>query len=355
MKKFIIKIIVLLMPFAIFIATINFFIDPAHIFSNGNYEKRVADILIKGNNINNLRNFDERLAVKNIISKLPYKPQVVAIGTSRLLQMSSDFFPNSKFLNCSMSHASLKDFIAVIGLLDSSQKLPSEIFLETSPTIINSSNSDEWESIREYYQYGISKMGINSNDKGENIQFDVFKKKITALFSFAYFQSSVARFSIRHQNAFKDVGKTIPQNFGRLSDFSIIYPKSYHTPDTLKAMADAKIFVSKTAIPKISSKELGVLKNVLAYLKEKNVKVTLVNIPFQPDCFNLLNQKNNLFDGLTNAIKSFAVSNNVALVGTFDPNNAGLKRSQFWDQIHCDKEGLRKVVNIILYNPYLKN
>ena len=43
MKKFIRNIVLLIAPFAVLIAAVNFYVDPDNVFSNGNLEKKVAD------------------------------------------------------------------------------------------------------------------------------------------------------------------------------------------------------------------------------------------------------------------------------------------------------------------------
>jgi purine-nucleoside phosphorylase len=286
-----------------------------------------------------------------LITNLSYKPNIVCIGTSRSLQISSSFFENKKFINCSFSHGNIKDFIATIGLLDSCDKLPTEIYLETSSTLINSSDTYEWESIYQYYLYEVSKLKVSLDNEPHYFKARSVKKKVEALFSLAYFQKSFSGFFTQKSSNFKDVGILMPSNFGRLADFSITYPKSYKNPDTLKAMSDAEIFVSKNTIPEIGNAELKVLKNILKYLKSKNVKITLLNIPFQHDCYNIFENKNKAFIGISEDIKRFAIEMNVSLVGTLNPYEAGINRGEFFDQLHCSQSALRKVFKIIQYTP----
>jgi hypothetical protein len=351
MKKFVQNILILILPFAVTIAFVNFYVDPDNVFSSGDFEKGVADILLKGHNVDNLKNCDERVVLKKIITQLPYKPDIVSIGSSRSLQVSSIFFPGKRFFNCSLSHANIKDLIAVVGLLDSSNKLPNEVYFDTSPIMMNASNSQEWESIYQYYLYGLKKMNIESNSDEPNVAFHIFKKKCTALFSFSYLQNSILRFSKRNQNKFKDVDTALPKNFGRLFDFSVAYPKEYQNRDTVKAVADAKMFAAKTPPPKINLADLKILKQIIIYLKSKGVRVTLVNAPFQPDCYKIFDEKKYVFNDLANGFKQFAMEMELPLIGTFNPADANLNRRNFWDQIHCDKPSLMTVMKIVQYNP----
>jgi hypothetical protein len=354
MKKISYNLLFLISPFAFLIATVNIVVDPAKIFSNNNYEKKVADILLKGHNIDNLRNFNQRITLKNIVTNLPNKLDVIAIGSSRLFEMSSDIFPNKKFLNCSLAHGNTKDFVAVIGLLDSCNKLPNEVYIDTSPmiTIIDEADSDEWESIFEYYFYGLDKIKIayEENEKLK-LPINLFKKKITNIFSFSYFQKSFFAIPKMEQNKFLDVGKEIPKNFGRMSDFSIVYPSNKFNSDTLKATSDALFFVKNKTTPTVNYIGLEKLKKMIAFFDEKKIKVTLVNLPFQIDFYNQFEAKNSVFSDLDKELNKIAFQYNIRVLGSFNPKEADINRSQFFDYSHSNKEALISSLRITKNQP----
>lgn len=350
MKKFIQNIIKLLLPFAIILALVNCVIDPVHIFTNGKYEADAASVILKGHNINYIQNCDERLLIKNILPQLYYKPDVVIVGTSRSLEISSDFFPSKKIYNASLSHANINDFIGIIGLLDSTNKLPSEIYIETSPTLINPTPTDEWITLYDFYLYGIKKMKLDLKPIEVNPTKEGLKKKVKTIFAFNYFQESVLSIGKTKNKQFVDVGNNTPDNFGKMNDGSITYSIGYRTPDTIKAMADAEMYISKAFLPNIDLKYLSILNQIIDYLKSKNINVTLVNIPFQHDCYKIVNGKNRLFEEIKSGIISFANETHTPLIGTFDPYEIGLKRNQFYDPLHCNKDALRSVMNIFQSN-----
>ena len=346
MKKFVLNIIKIIAPFALLLAMVNIFIDPAHIFSNGTYETAASKILLQGHNIDNIENCDERLLVKKMLTNLSYNPEVVVIGTSRSLEISSDFFPAKKFYNCSVSHANINDFIGLLGLLDSTNKLPSEIYIETSPTLINPTLTDEWISLYDFYLYGIKKMQLNLEPIKTNTTLEGYKKKAKTIFALDYFQASISSLKPKKRNHFIDMGNAIPTHFGRMSDGSITYSKAYRIQDTIKAMADADIYVSKAFLPNIDEKYLHILKQIIDYLKSKNVKVILVNIPFQQDCYKIVDGKNKLFEEIKLGINIFAKEAKVPLIGTFNPFEANLNRGQFYDPLHCNKDALHTIFKI---------
>jgi hypothetical protein len=351
MKKFLFNIIKIVAPFAIIMVLMNYFVDTANIFSNGLYESRAADIVLKGHNISNLTNCDERLFLEKVITRIPYKPDVVIIGTSRSLEISSDFFPKKTVLNCSVSHASMNDFIAIIGLLDSTNKLPKEIYIESSPTLINPSPTNEWFSLYNYFNYAVSKIKLSSDVSIVNSQRGILLKQMKTLFSFQYFQTCLTTLLAQRKKHVIDVEMAIPTSFGRMKDCSVVYDSAYSKVDTLKEMADAAIFVSKNPIPLVDAKYLKILQQIVGYLKAKQIAVTLVNIPFQQDCYKIAEQKNKTLKEIKKGIEDFAIENQIKLIGTLNPFEANLNRGQFYDPLHCNKVALERVLNIVQYNP----
>lgn len=96
--KLYLKSLLLLLPIAIFIIAINFFVDPANIFYNG-YEKGIAEHLVKGYNVTNVENYNERLLQKYFIDNMKDCPDIIALGSSRIMQLNSPFLKEDKFIN----------------------------------------------------------------------------------------------------------------------------------------------------------------------------------------------------------------------------------------------------------------
>jgi hypothetical protein len=184
MKKIIKNILLLFTPFAICIMIINYCVDPANVFSNGTYESNIATVLLKGHNVDNIQNCDERKIVEKLITQIPVIPDITIIGSSRELEVSSDFFPNKKFMNYGVSHANINDILAIVGLMDSLKKLPKEIYIETSPVFSEISPTEEWASLYNYHEYAIKKMNIDWKVDYNNSVFFRLTDNASKLFSF---------------------------------------------------------------------------------------------------------------------------------------------------------------------------
>ncbi len=347
MKKLIKNILYIITPFAILVMVVNYYVDPANVFSNGMYESKVAAVLLKGHNVDDIQNCDERKIVEKIVMQMPATPDVAIVGSSRALEVSSDFFPNKKFMNYGVSHANINDILAIVGLMDSLQKLPKEIYIETSPVFSEISPTEEWASLYNYHQYAIKKMNIDCKVDYNNSALFRLIDNASKLFSFKYFQKSIGSLREIGSKKVQDIDTLAPKNMGRFSDFSITYPKSYTTPDTLKAQVDAVTYTTKIAAPKIDENRLKILGEIVEYLKQKNVKVYLVNTPFQPDCYKISEDKYHSFTKMETRIRQFAKTQQLKVFGTFSPFETNINRSQFYDQIHCSKKALRDVMKIV--------
>ena len=89
-RRIILKLTLILLPVAILVISVNYFVDPANMFSSREYVSGIADILSKGNNVNNVKNYDERLLQEQMTTKLQRTPDIVVLGSSRVMAVGSE-------------------------------------------------------------------------------------------------------------------------------------------------------------------------------------------------------------------------------------------------------------------------
>jgi hypothetical protein len=124
----------------------NYFGDAANIF-NRDHEKEIARIVGEGNNVN-ISNYEERLFQEELITNLDFSPDIVIIGSSRIMQLNKDIFPGSRIINNSVCGASLEDLIAIYQIYKENNKLPEQIFIGIDPwTFQKDVKRTRWKSI----------------------------------------------------------------------------------------------------------------------------------------------------------------------------------------------------------------
>ncbi|MEJ0081062.1 MAG: hypothetical protein WDM78_08985 [Puia sp.] len=71
----------------------NYLVDPANIFTSKQYVAGIASILSLGHNVDNISNYNERLLQEQRVLKLTKTPDIMVLGSSRVMEIGSDFFP----------------------------------------------------------------------------------------------------------------------------------------------------------------------------------------------------------------------------------------------------------------------
>ena len=60
MKRLLFNLFLIIVPIGLLVVMVNYFVDPANIFSGTAYVSGISDILVKGHNVDNVSNYDER-------------------------------------------------------------------------------------------------------------------------------------------------------------------------------------------------------------------------------------------------------------------------------------------------------
>jgi hypothetical protein len=327
----------IVLPVELLVVAVNYTVDPANILSSSAYVTGIADILSKGHNVDNVSNYDERLLQQQMIRKIAYKPDVVVLGSSRIMEVGSDFFPGKKVLNCGVSHANINDIVAIVGLLDSTGKLPASVVLNLDPFLICKGGTKEWETLAPYYRYFVGRLGANGEEAGSNAH-----QKLATLLSFEYFEKALAFLGQGKNKRYQDVGADKPSHYGRYADGAICYPAAYINPDTIKVAGDARTVGAREQAD-LDTSRLNLLNRLLDYLESKDVKVTFVMLPFHSQYFQMMNLSHpHIFSAYENIYSDLAKRRKIAIHGSYDAVRIGVPQGQFYDAHHCSPAAIKQ-------------
>lgn len=343
-QKLIYKLILIFFPVGAIIIGLNYTVDPANIFSSASYVEGITTILAKGHNVDNISNYDERLLQEQMVKKIPFIPDVVLLGSSRIMQVGGDFFPDKKVLNCGVSHGNIYDIIAIVGLLDSLKKLPNEILLNVDPSLISTTSTDEWRSLQKYYDYFISHYAA-TDDPSSSISMFTIPKKISSLFSIEYFQSSVKYLLERHSKNYLDVGIKMPVLYGRQADGTVVYSYGYMHGDSLQISENARVTAQRESLGEADPEKQHLLISVLKFLASKNIKINFCMLPYHSAYYKT---ENLYHSGIINRYESYyrnlAKENGVLLKGNFSPAAYSISDTCFYDMYHSSKFSIKKIL-----------
>jgi hypothetical protein len=341
MRRLLINLALIIIPIGLLVVGVNYFVDPANIFSGETYVSGISDILVKGHNADNVLNYDERALQEQMIIRLPFRPDVVVLGSSRVMELGSDFFPGKTVLNCGVSHANIHDVIAIVGLLDSMHKLPEEMLINVDPPLICQGGTTEWQTLLPYHSYLTGKLHLPA-DAGQR---SLLLEKLGTLFSFEYFEDSMDFLIQRKSKHFRDVGTARPATYGRFSDGTVCYPASYTNPDTIKVAGDARV-VGGREIVNLDPGKAKLFSTLVDYLIGRGVKVVLVMFPYHPEYYQTMNQRfENVFSSYDTLYRQFARAKGIPIRGGFDAVGLGIPMVEFYDSWHCSKDAVKKVYN----------
>jgi hypothetical protein len=343
-KTFILKLLLIILPIAFLVSASNYFIDPANIFSSKEYTGGIAAILSEGHNVDNISNYNERLLEEQIIIRLKQTPDIVVLGSSRIMEVGSDFFPEKKVLNCGVSHANINDLVALTGLLDSLGRLPHEMLINVDVGLISKKSTVEWQSLSVYHDYFLRKIPAGDNLFNESEGSNEFKK-LYSLISFDYFKESLSFITSGSTKKYYDISQQKPVLHGRFSDGTICYSAKYLYPDTVKVAHDAAITAFKEGLSGPDTIKITLLNSLIDFLQAKKIKIEFVMLPYHFAYYDVVNvNQQNLFHNYESLFCNIAKQKNIHITGSFDARKFGLNQSHFYDMYHCSKQAIQKII-----------
>lgn len=346
MKKLLKKLCIIFVPFAIIIVVTNYYVDPANIFSGDAYVNKIATILASGNNADNISNYNERLLQKHFLQKQTNKnPDVVVMGSSRIMEISNNVYPNKKLFNIGVSHANINDLIALAGLLDELKIKPKEVVINVDPFLIckGDKGADEWITLKEYHQKFSAANCKNVTNSDAIEEEDNQLKKYYTLITFDYFKNSLEFLYKGNTKSVENVGKNIPKKYGRYVDGSVAYSNAYQHPDTM-IVANVAKGMGKTVVPEIDDNKLKYLNCLFEYFKANGTDMTLVMLPFHTNYHDEVNVKQkNIFNTYETFYNSLAQQNNIKIIGSFNAKKEGLNNVDFYDTYHCNGNAIKRI------------
>ena len=352
MKQFIYKVLALSLPIILLVIGINYFGDAANVFDS-EYEKKMVKIILNDKYVTNIQNYDERIFQEELISEIKFQPEIVIIGSSRTMLISSAFFSKQSLLNSSVSGAGLKDITAIYQIYKSNNKIPKKIIIGIDPWLLNENNiQSRWLSISSYY---------NQFHHKKEIPF-ISHKRFKQLFSLSYFQFSLKRL-------YKDLLENtnpIPTNerFNKtntkLTDGSLVYGFEFKNASSKEIEIRIQSYLNNKLyniddFRSISDKSWKEFVKVLDDMKNNGVEVELFLAPYAPLVYNEILDNYPMVIRSEEKIRNLALSKNIRLYGSFNPFELNMDNSYFYDGMHCNEKGIEKVLNTITVKKQEKN
>ncbi|MCP4180736.1 MAG: hypothetical protein GY756_23495, partial [bacterium] len=308
--------------------------DASNIFTFGEYEKTISEMILKRKNVTNILNCNERILVKNIIFNTKNAPDILVLGSSRAIIINSDFFQNNRLMNSSVSGANLEDLIAIYQIYKDRKLKIKKVIIGIDPWIFNDNNSDKrWKSISKF----------KNGDLFEN--FYLFMK-YTELFSLSYFQSSWEKLLKNKNKNPKETTNKYNQKATKLIDGSIIYGERIRHQSRSIILKKAKSYIHGTIYRLenfniISKNKYKKFKQLIDDMKKKQIQIEFYLPPYHPYVYTKLKSDYPIVHEIEKVLIKYAKKNNIKVIGSFNPCKLQFSNFDFYDGMHCKPKAVK--------------
>lgn len=333
MKKFLLYCIAILVPVFVGIPVVNYIVDPGHVYSEA-FIDDVVEVLKQGKNVENVSDLNERVFKEKYIKSLYGKSfDYVIIGASRVMTVSTEDFDSCRIINLGMSGSKLEDLAAIYELCKENDIHYKNVIIDIEPTYFNADDKDtRWKSLETYYN---SFAGLSSSAPDYSL--------ITNLFSASYFKSSLSHI-IKGTEEIRVVDTKINEGHTKIYDGSITHSKTARecSQSLIDFKAATETHHSFKLYNSLSIERIELFNKLINALRSDSVEITFFKAPYHPIFYKRITKSVGMQKAF-NYIDEFAKKNNIPIIGSFNPEDLGLKNTDFYDGTHPRKETVDKL------------
>ncbi|MEG0514352.1 MAG: hypothetical protein RR523_01835 [Cetobacterium sp.] len=349
MKK-IFCINLLTLYFILFIICLfNYLVDPENIFKK---YTELKPLIKERSNIGVNFNIDER-KFKGFLLENTHNIDTLIVGSSRIMILNDSFFDNQKIFNAGVSGAGLEDQMAFIDIYRNKfNSLPKKIILGIDPWAFNLNSDVRYKSIEDNY------LSLKKDISGMNNSIDINKiiDKYKTLATYSYLRDSF--------NFFKKNNFTIPKlNFTKIpddnldifkgniylaNDYSLLYSKEYRENNYGQVWNDS-IHYQIYGFDKINPTLKNEFENLINFLLKKKTEIIIFLAPYSPNSYSEYEKNYPHYYNLLNNIENYLTkiannSDNISLIGSYNPYKFNLKQTDFYDGMHLRRSKLSNIL-----------
>lgn len=354
--------LVLLIPIFVFMVWVSYTVDRSGLFQGELAPRRIVDLMLQGYDVTNFESMDERQVVQLYAQDVPETPQVIGIGSSRVLQFNRELVGVDSFFNMGVTGADVRDNMTSYYKMVTYDKAPDVLIWSVDPWVFYGSEAAyDYRADAELYNEFLTKVLGVPTDYEEPDKVELWK----ALVEPAYFQGNVDYYvKNRGQDVVTDDdGNTIefnpvtgdPYNQTttiKRSDGSVLYDTAFRnqTQEQILALAAAASTtfnsVHMEGFDALDETQIQAFEAFIDYAHSQGTTVILVLSPWHPFLYNYLLNETDMHKGFFQVepwVRQYCAENNVPLYGSYDPECiAGIEEMDFFDGLHCKDTGIEK-------------
>ncbi len=340
-----------LLPIPAFMIWFNYTVDCSGFFQGELYEREVVSALMAGENVSGYDQMNEQKIYSLYAQNLEKPFNTVAVGSSRILQLTNSIAGEESYLNCGVSGADIRDIMGMFYLFDKADMLPQNLIIGADPWLLNG-NADalNLRSNAELYNEFLSTrlgMDVPYEKPDETARYK-------ALLSPSYFQGNLSHYF--RQAASEEEPLAVNPNLNntlatvKMADGSVWYPKDFRnaTQEEIdaKARQEATTFLRMENYLAPDPSLTHIFEEFIQYAKGKGVNVILVLSPYHPLVYNYASENKEKYPGFFLSEDWFiqcAEKYKLPLYGSYNPFVAECTDFDFYDGLHIKGEALKRI------------
>ena len=253
--------------------------------------------------------------------------EALAIGSSRMMQVDSSL-TGRRTLNISVYGANVEDLV-YLALRGQSATGVNEIYLSLDPWMLNENYRDKRWNI--FFELGSQQIeAVLASDGSAQALRSIDKESETNLPALVFDAINQSERFLVASNKQPDFRDKLTRD-GRLILNTSTQRISLATDQLAKGWTHGSLDDFE-----LSETKIGYLNRLLAELDKRQVSVYLVLLPYHPAVLNGVSQMEAraAISKIEEIVTQLATSNNVRLLGSFDPELVGCSNEEFLDSIH---------------------
>jgi len=217
----------LFIPILVFMVWFSYTVDRSGLFQGELAPRRIVDLMLQGYDVSNFEQMNEieREVVQLFAQDVPDTPEVIGIGSSRVLQFTRELVGTDSFFNMGVTGADVRDNMTSYYKMVCYGKVPKVLIWSVDPWVLYGDEAafDKRADVELYNEFLTKVLGVET-DYEEEDRVALWK----ALVEPAYFQGNVDYY-------LKNRGQSVvTDDDGNPIDFNPVDGDPYEQPTTIK-------------------------------------------------------------------------------------------------------------------------
>lgn len=343
MKRIACRIIAIIVLPLLIIGGINYFNDPDYTL-NKNYVPKFVNALQAGRMVSGPVNSSLREVKKQWINQMNHSPEIVILGSSRIISLPNVLSPKQSFFNAAVSNCTIQDMYIFLSLLQKkNHQLPGQVIICCDQWLFGPSFSEKrWlENRSEFIDF--AKKNGDLPLSGIPSKWEIQKEWISELFSVRYLLQSTPYGGHKKELLISDTVNTsatmlLPDGTRRSAEKSTTMDEKTKTRLALEYCRRSK----DEKFAELDLFQTLLFKNLITLLEKQACHIILYLPPYHPETYTYFKddkQSQGIFKA-NDFILSFAECRNILVIGATNPEDLNLDSSCFYDAVHLNNNAL---------------